>query len=122
MKCNEVRLTEICKTCGVGSKDAKCPTVGNEGSTVKYDIPNTIFDLVPYKNCVGEQVICVDDYGISDVKIGEVFTVIEQFNEQYGYIRLDKFKDYPLKWFGPDSFKKCNVIYNGIEYTSVLKN
>jgi hypothetical protein len=118
MKCNEVRLTKICKSCGVSNTDAVCPTAGNEGSKTTYAIPpSTIFDLVPYKNEVGERVICVDAHGSSEVKVGEIFTVIGQTNKHFGYIRLDKFKDYPNMWFGPDSFKKLNVTYNGIEYT-----
>lgn len=98
-------------------------TVENKSGTIKYDIPYTIFDLVPYKNNVGERVICVDDNNSDDIKVGEIFTIIEQTNEQFGYVRLDKFKDYPLKRFGSGRFKKLNATYDGKEYTLyLLKN
>lgn len=123
MKCNKVRITDICKECVVGDKTAECPTYQECDNNIKYLIPpSTIFDLVPYKNNVGEKIICVDDHNSRDVKIGEVFTIIEQVNEQIGYIRIDKFKDYPNMWFGLGGFKKLKATYNGTEYTLRLTN
>lgn len=98
-------------------------TVGNNGSTQTYHAPpSTIFELLPRNNNVGERVMCVDDYASSDVKVGEIFTVIDQTNEQFGYIRLDKFKDFPLMWFGPSRFRKLKATYNGQEYTLAVKS
>lgn len=96
-------------------------TVKNEGSAIVYSIPPmSIFDLAPYKDNTGEKIICVDDSNSSDIKVGEVFTIVKQINNEFGYIYLDKFKDYPLKWFGRDRFKKLKATYNGIEYTLVV--
>lgn len=117
MKCQNVLLTEVCKDCHVGGENVDCPTIGNEGSTQAYTTPPyTIFDLVPYKNHVGEKVICVSDHNTHDVKVGEVYTVVDQKNEHRGFVRIDKFKDYPNMWFGPGRFKKLKATYNGIEY------
>lgn len=123
MKCSEVRNTDICKLCEVVDLHSDCPTTGNEGSSIKYTIPpHTIFDLVPYKNHVGEQVICVEENTNSsdNIKVGEIFTVIDQTNEHFGYIRLDRFKDFPLVWFGPGNFKKLKAKYNNVEYSLVV--
>jgi hypothetical protein len=128
MNCSKVSLTDICKECRVGNTKSDCPTYREEDSAIKYAIPpHTIFNLVPYKNHVGEQVICIEDCcGTSgekfQVKRGEIFTVIKQENEHFGYIWLDKFKDYPLMWFGSGSFKKLKATYNGIEYTCSLRS
>jgi hypothetical protein len=116
MDCGKVRLTEICKTCGVGNIKADCPTYREEDDTSKYAIPPfTVFNLVPYKNHVGELVVYIGD---SDEyrKRGEIFTVIEQVN---GRIRLGKFKDHTC---GLDYFRRLKAIYNGIEYTIRLQN
>jgi len=90
-------------------------TVPNEGSSINYEVPPiSIFDLVPYKNCVGEQVVCVDDYGSNKVKRGEIYTVTKFKN---GHIWIDKFKDYQAIWFSGSRFKKYKAVYNRIEYT-----
>jgi hypothetical protein len=96
-------------------------TANNEDSTqTYYTPPSSIFELVPYKNHIGEKVICVDDFGSKNVKVGEIYTVIDQQNEQYGYVRIDRYKDYPLMWFGPDRFRKCKASYDGREHTLTL--
>ena len=122
MKCNKIRLTDICKKCVVGNEKADCPTYREDDSTQRYATPpNTIFNLVPYKNHEGEQIICVESSVNSDPQIsaGEIFTVIEHKN---GRIRLDKFKEYPHMWFGTDGFKRRKATYNGIEYTFALRS
>ena len=118
MKCQNVRLTEVCKDCHVGGENVDCPTTGNDGSTQTYTIPpSTIFNLVPYKNHVGEKVVCISDHNNNNVKVGEVYTIVDQTNESFGYVRIDKFEKYPNMWFSPSAFKKLKATYNGIEYT-----
>lgn len=124
MKCKDVDLTEKCKSCIVGSKEANCPTVGNSSNTIIYYVPPyTIFNLNPTHNNIGVQVICVEDnINCKDIKQGEILTIIDQVNEQFGYIRFDKFKDYPNKWFGPDRFKKLKATYEGKEYSLNIRS
>lgn len=118
MLCHEARLVEACRLCESKGPNCNCPTAPESSNTITiYTPPSTIFDLVPYKDHTGEQVICVSAHNQSGINIGEVHTIVEQTNEQFGYIRLEKFKEFPNMWFAPECFKKLKAIYDGKEYT-----